>query len=62
MEQVIEREGARAMANIENRHIVETAREARGAERGPTIRNVLLTSTGLVVAGFVAVFIVFFGT
>jgi hypothetical protein len=50
------------MANIENGHIVETAREARGAERGPTIRNVLLTSTGLVVAGFVAVFIVFFGT
>jgi hypothetical protein len=30
------------MAKIENDRIVETAMEARGAERGPTVRNVLL--------------------
>lgn len=28
------------MAKMENGHIVETAMEARGAERGPTVRNV----------------------
>jgi hypothetical protein len=48
------------MAKIEDGHIVETAREARGAERGPTVRNVLLASTGLVMAGFAVVYIVYF--
>jgi hypothetical protein len=37
------------MAKRENGRIVETATEARGAERGPTVRNVLVAGTGLVV-------------
>jgi len=37
------------MAKQEYGHIVETAIEARGAERGPTVRNVLVWSLGLVV-------------
>lgn len=48
------------MAKLEDGHIVETAREARGAERGPTVRNVLVTGTGLVMAAFVVVYIVYF--
>ena len=48
------------MAKMENGRIVETAVEARGAERGPTVRNVLLAGTALVVAGFVIVYIVYF--
>lgn len=50
------------MAEQENGRIVETAREARGAERGPTVRNVLTWSLGLVVVGFAAVYFVFFKT
>ena len=41
------------MAKIEDGHIVETAMEARGAERGPTVRNVLVAGTGMVVAAFI---------
>jgi hypothetical protein len=48
------------MAKRENGRIVETATEARGAERGPTVRNVLLAGTGLVVAAFVVVYLVYF--
>jgi hypothetical protein len=48
------------MAKLEDGHIVETAIEARGAERGPTIRNVLLASTGLVVVAFVIVYFAYF--
>jgi len=36
------------MPKQENGHVVETAIEARGAERGPTVRNVLAWSLGLV--------------
>jgi hypothetical protein len=46
---------------MENGHIVETAMEARGAERGPTVRNVLVAGTALVVAAFTIVYIVYFG-
>jgi hypothetical protein len=49
------------MAKMEDGHIVETAMEARGAERGPTIRNVLVVGTGLVVAGFIIVYLAYFG-
>jgi hypothetical protein len=49
------------MPHQENGRIVETATEARGAERGPTVRNVLLAGTGLVVAAFVVVYMVYFG-
>jgi hypothetical protein len=42
--------------------IVETATEARGAERGPTVRNVLVWSLALVVMGMAVVWFVFFRT
>ena len=42
--------------------IVETAIEARGAERGPTVRNVLVWSLGLVEVAMAIVWFVFFNT
>jgi hypothetical protein len=48
------------MAERDEGKIVETAQEARGAERGPTVRNVLVWSLGLVVAAFAVVYFVFF--
>ena len=48
------------MAKQEHGHVVETAIEARGAERGPTVRNVLVWSLGLVVAAFVVVYVLYF--
>ncbi|MEO6945727.1 MAG: hypothetical protein ABI150_03845 [Nitrobacter sp.] len=48
------------MAKLEDGHIVETAMEARGAERGPTVRNVLTWGTGLVVVAFVVIYFVYF--
>jgi hypothetical protein len=50
------------VAEKENGQIVETAREARGAEPGPTVRNVLVWSVALVVVAFVLVYLVFFRT
>jgi UPF0716 family protein affecting phage T7 exclusion len=50
------------MAKLENEQIVETAIEARGAERGPTVRNMLVWSLGLVIAGFVLIYFLFFKT
>jgi hypothetical protein len=41
--------------------IVETAQEARQAERGPTVRDVVIWSTGLVIVAFAIVWYVFFG-
>jgi len=48
------------MAKIENQRIVETTIEARGAERGPTVRNVLVCSLCLVVVAFAILYLVFF--
>jgi hypothetical protein len=48
------------MPKKENGRIVETPTEARGAERGPTMRNVLLASTALVVVAFAIVYFVYF--
>jgi hypothetical protein len=48
------------VAKKENGHIVETAREARGAEPGPTMRKVLVWSLVLVVVAFVVVYLLFF--
>jgi hypothetical protein len=48
------------MAKIENDKIVETTMEARGAERGPTVRNVLVISLALVVVAFVIIYFAFF--
>lgn len=41
------------------KQIVETAQEARGAERGPSVRNVLIVSTIGVVVAFVVIYILF---
>jgi hypothetical protein len=48
------------MPKQENGQVAETAIEARGAERGPTVRNVLVWSVGLVVAAFVVIYFAFF--
>ena len=40
--------------------IVETAREARQAEPGPTVRNVLVVSTTSVIILFALVWLMFF--
>jgi hypothetical protein len=42
--------------------IIESAREARQAERGPTVRNVLVASTSLLIAAFIILWFVFFRT
>jgi hypothetical protein len=50
------------MPKQEHGRVVETAIEARGAERGPTVRNVLVWSLGLVVAAFAVVYFLYFKT
>lgn len=42
--------------------IVETAREARQAEPGPSVRNVLVISTSAIVIIFAILWFVFFRT
>jgi hypothetical protein len=42
--------------------IVETTQETRQAERGPTVRNVLFASPGLVIVAFAIIWIIFFRT
>ena len=50
------------MAKQEDGHIVETAIEARGAERGPSVRNMLVWVTGLVVVAFAVIYFLYFRT
>ena len=50
------------MGKQESNQIVETAKEARGAELGPTVRNVRAWSLGLVVAAFAVTYFMFFRT
>jgi hypothetical protein len=50
------------MGKQKNSQIVETAKEARGAELGPTVRNVLVWSLGLVLAAFAVTYFMFFRT
>jgi hypothetical protein len=50
------------MTKLENERIVESAVEARGAERGPTVRNVLVVSLALVVVAFAVIYFLFFRT
>ena len=50
------------MAQKKGETIVETPIEARGAERGPTVRNVLVWSLGLVLVGMAVVGLVVFRT
>jgi len=42
--------------------IAETTQQVRQAERGPTVRNVLVASTGLVIVAFAIIWIIFFRT
>jgi hypothetical protein len=42
--------------------IVESAQEARQAERGPTVRNVLLASMSLAIVALIVIWLVFFRT
>lgn len=41
---------------------VKSATKARGAEPGPTVRNVLVWSLGLVIVALAVIFFVFFKT
>jgi hypothetical protein len=42
--------------------IIETAQEARQAEPGPSVRNVLVISTTAVIIGFAVIWMMFFRT
>lgn len=50
------------MVEKQGNKIVETTTEARQAEPGPSVRSVLLWSTGLLVIAFAIVWYVFFRT
>ncbi len=50
------------MAIRQQEQIVETAREARGAEPGPSVLALLTVSTGLAVLILAGVWFVFFRT
>ncbi len=50
------------MATEQERPIVETAREARGAEPGPSVLLLLIISVGLAVLVLGGVWFVFFRT
>jgi hypothetical protein len=48
------------MVEKHGEQIVQTAREARQAERGPSMRNVLMISTGAVIVALAIVYVLFF--
>ena len=48
------------MVEKQGEQIVQTAREARQAERGPSVRNVLIISTGAVIVAFAVIYFLFF--
>lgn len=50
------------MVEKHGEQIVQTAREARQGERGPTVRNVLVISTGAVIVALAIVYYLFFMT
>lgn len=47
------------MVEKRGEQIIETAREARQGERGPTVRNVLIISTAALIVAFAAVYMIF---
>jgi hypothetical protein len=57
---VVDRRRNGVMALKRGEQIVETAQEARQAERGPTVRNVLVVSTSFVILAFAIIWLVFF--
>lgn len=50
------------MVEKQGEQVVQTAREARQAEPGPSVRNVLVISTGAVIAVLAVVWFIFFRT
>ena len=48
------------MVEKRGEQVIETAREARQAEPGPSVRNVLVISTVSVIIAFAVVWLVFF--
>jgi hypothetical protein len=51
-----------AMVEKHGEQIVETAREARQAEPGPSVRNVLVISTTAVIVALAVIWFLFFRT
>jgi hypothetical protein len=49
------------MVSKHGEQIIESPQEARQAERGPTVRNVLVVSTSLVAVAFAIIRLLFFG-
>jgi hypothetical protein len=50
------------MVEKRGEQVIETAREARQAEPGPSVRNVLVISTVSVIIAFAVVWLMFFNT
>lgn len=50
------------MAIKRGEQVVESAAEARQAERGPTVRNVLIASTALAIVALLVIWLLFFRT
>jgi len=50
------------MPDVENGQVTATAKEVRQAERGPTVRNVLVISVVMALAALAALWFVFFKT
>ena len=50
------------MVEKRGKQVIETAQEARQAEPGPTVRNVLVISTTAVIIAFAVIWLVFFHT
>jgi hypothetical protein len=50
------------MVERQGEQVVETARNARGAEPGPSVRNVLVISTAAVIVVLAVVWFIFFRT
>jgi hypothetical protein len=50
------------MVEKHGEQIIETAREARQAEPGPSVRNVLVISTSAVIIALAIIWYVFFRT
>jgi len=50
------------MVEKHGEQVIETAREARQAEPGPSVRNVLVISTTAVIIAFAVIWLLFFRT
>ncbi len=50
------------MVEKRGEQVIETAREARQAEPGPSMRNVLVISTTAVIIAFAVIWLMFFRT